>query len=81
MPAERGPRAGARTGRRRSRAARWRRKAWPSGRSTRASSGSLDGGLELEQQVFVEVFHTIDSRIGVESFREHGPGKANFTGG
>ena len=41
---------------------------------------SLDDGLELEQQIFVEVFHTQDSRIGVESFREHGPGKANFTG-
>ena len=41
---------------------------------------TLEGGLELEQQVFVEVFHTQDSRIGVESFREHGPGKANFTG-
>jgi hypothetical protein len=26
------------------------------------------------------VFHTQDSRLGVESFREHGPGKANFTG-
>jgi enoyl-CoA hydratase/carnithine racemase len=43
--------------------------------------GSLEAGLDLEQQVFVEVFHTTDSRIGVESFREHGPGKANFTGG
>jgi enoyl-CoA hydratase len=44
-------------------------------------SGSLDAGLDLEQQVFVEVFHTRDSRVGVESFLEHGPGKANFTGG
>jgi len=42
---------------------------------------SLDAGLDLEQQVFVEVFHTRDSRIGVESFLEHGPGQAEFTGG
>jgi enoyl-CoA hydratase len=41
---------------------------------------TLDDGLGLEQEVFVEVFHTVDSRIGVESFREHGPGKATFTG-
>jgi len=42
--------------------------------------GPLDAGIELEQQVFVEVFHTHDSRIGIESFREHGAGKATFTG-
>jgi enoyl-CoA hydratase/carnithine racemase len=41
---------------------------------------TLDGGLQLEQQLFVEVFTTEDSRIGVASFREHGPGKATFTG-
>ena len=29
---------------------------------------------------FVEVFHTDDSRTGVASFLEHGPGKATFTG-
>jgi enoyl-CoA hydratase len=44
-------------------------------------NGSLEAGLDLEQQVFVEVFHTRDSRIGIDSFREHGPGQANFTGG
>jgi enoyl-CoA hydratase len=43
--------------------------------------GSLPAGLELEQQAFVEVFHTRDSRIGVESFLESGPGHATFTGG
>jgi enoyl-CoA hydratase/carnithine racemase len=42
---------------------------------------SLPAALELEQRLFVEVFHTQDSRIGVDSFREHGPGKATFTGG
>jgi enoyl-CoA hydratase len=41
---------------------------------------TLDGGLDLEQQLFAEVFATEDARVGVESFREHGPGKATFTG-
>jgi enoyl-CoA hydratase len=41
---------------------------------------SLDGGLDLEQQLFVEVFRTEDARVGVASFQEHGPGKATFTG-
>lgn len=42
--------------------------------------GPLADGLALEQELFVEVFGTDDARIGVESFREHGPGKATFTG-
>ena len=42
--------------------------------------GSLAVGLELEQDAFVEVFATDDSRIGVASFLENGPGKAQFTG-
>ena len=33
-----------------------------------------------EQAAFVEVFRTDDSRTGVASFLEHGPGKATFTG-
>jgi enoyl-CoA hydratase len=41
---------------------------------------TLNGGLDLEQQLFVEVFATDDARIGVESFLEHGPGEARFTG-
>ncbi len=41
---------------------------------------TLGGGLDLEQQLFAQVFETDDARIGVESFREHGPGKARFTG-
>ena len=41
---------------------------------------TLNGGLDLEQQLFVEVFGTDDSQIGVQSFLEHGPGKATFTG-
>ena len=42
--------------------------------------GRLADGLELEQQLFGEVFATEDSQIGVKSFLEHGPGKATFTG-
>jgi enoyl-CoA hydratase len=41
---------------------------------------TLNGGLDLEQQLFVEVFATDDARIGVQSFLEHGPGQATFTG-
>jgi enoyl-CoA hydratase len=41
---------------------------------------SLAAGLDLEQQLFVEVFGTDDARLGVESFRANGPGKARFTG-
>ncbi len=41
----------------------------------------LADGLRLEQELFVESFTTADSQIGVASFREHGPGKADFTGG
>jgi enoyl-CoA hydratase len=40
----------------------------------------LNGGLDLEQQLFAEVFATEDARIGVQSFLEHGPGKATFSG-
>jgi enoyl-CoA hydratase len=41
---------------------------------------TLNGGLDLEQQLFVEVFATDDATIGVESFLAEGPGKATFTG-
>ncbi len=40
----------------------------------------LHDGLLLERRLFTEVFHTDDSRIGVRSFLEHGPGRAEFTG-
>ncbi len=43
-------------------------------------SSTLAAGLAAERAAFVEVFHTDDSQIGVASFREHGPGKASFTG-
>ena len=41
---------------------------------------TLNGGLDLEQQLFAEVFTTEDARIGVQSFLESGPGNAEFIG-
>jgi enoyl-CoA hydratase len=46
----------------------------------RGLEGPLDAGLALEQDLFAAVFATEDARIGVASFLEHGPGKANFVG-
>jgi enoyl-CoA hydratase/carnithine racemase len=46
----------------------------------RGLEGPLDAGLALEQDLFAEVFATEDARIGVASFLEHGPGKADFVG-
>ncbi|MGI9645828.1 MAG: enoyl-CoA hydratase/isomerase family protein [Ilumatobacteraceae bacterium] len=43
-------------------------------------STSLSDGLRIEQEAFIESFRTDDSQIGVKSFLEHGPGKAEFTG-
>jgi enoyl-CoA hydratase len=43
-------------------------------------STTLADGLRLEREAFVEVFRTDDSQIGVRSFLEHGPGRAEFTG-
>jgi enoyl-CoA hydratase len=48
-----------------------------------AIDGGLDGdlgsGLRLESQLFASIFATEDARIGMQSFIEHGPGKAVFT--
>jgi enoyl-CoA hydratase/carnithine racemase len=41
---------------------------------------TLAEGLALERDLFVDVFHTEDSQVGVKSFLEEGPGKATFTG-
>jgi enoyl-CoA hydratase/carnithine racemase len=41
-------------------------------------AGPLEAGLRLEQDAFVEVFATDEATIGVRSFLEHGPGKADF---
>ena len=40
----------------------------------------LDAGLAIERRLFQDVVETDDSRVGVASFLEHGPGKAAFTG-
>ena len=40
----------------------------------------LPDGMAVERKRFVDVFRTEDSQIGVKSFLEHGPGKAEFTG-
>jgi enoyl-CoA hydratase/carnithine racemase len=42
--------------------------------------GTLDEGLALEQRLFVESFRTEDATVGIRSYLEHGPGKAEFTG-
>jgi enoyl-CoA hydratase/carnithine racemase len=43
-------------------------------------STSLADALALERSAFEAVFRTDDSAIGVASFLEHGPGRAEFTG-
>ena len=43
-------------------------------------AGPLAGGLSLERDLFVESFRTEDAGIGVRSFLERGPGKADFVG-
>ncbi len=40
----------------------------------------LDSGLAIERQQFAALFATDDRRIGMTSFVENGPGKAEFTG-
>ena len=40
----------------------------------------LDRGIEIERQQFAALFATEDRRVGMESFLEHGPGKARFPG-
>ena len=41
----------------------------------------LDTGLEIERQQFAGLFATQDRTIGMKSFVENGPGKAEFVGG
>jgi enoyl-CoA hydratase/carnithine racemase len=40
----------------------------------------MPNALDAEAEAFVEVFGTEDAQTGVQSFREHGPGKARFSG-
>nr|WP_293768324.1 enoyl-CoA hydratase-related protein [Sporichthya sp.] len=54
----------------------------------RAAKVAVDQGLELdlaaglavERMVFAPLFATEDTKIGMRSFVENGPGKAKFTG-
>ena len=54
----------------------------------RGGEGAIDGGLDtdlrtgldLEADLFAALFATDDRRIGMTSFVENGPGKAEFTG-
>jgi len=54
------------------------------GLAKRAIDRGLDGplaeGLDGEADAFVEVFATHDADVGIRSFLEHGPGKAEFSG-
>jgi enoyl-CoA hydratase len=43
-------------------------------------SRTLPEGLTWEQDLFADVFATDDATTGVQSFLEHGPGKATFSG-
>jgi enoyl-CoA hydratase/carnithine racemase len=40
----------------------------------------LDDGLEIERLHFTGLFATEDARSGLQSFLDHGPGKATFSG-
>ncbi len=41
---------------------------------------TIGEGLEIETDLFAEVFETEDAATGIESFLEHGPGNADFAG-
>ncbi len=47
----------------------------------RGSEVDLDTGLAIESQQFAAMFATQDRGIGMRSFIENGPGKADFIGG
>src|SRR5690606_27000407 len=40
----------------------------------------LESGLQIERMLFASLFATQDQKTGMESFIEHGPGKATFSG-
>ena len=54
------------------------------GMAKRAIDAGIDrplaSGLDIEAELFVQVFETTDARNGVDSFRANGPGKAHFSG-
>ncbi len=47
----------------------------------RGSEVDIETGLEIERQQFAALFATEDRTIGMRSFIEKGPGKADFIGG
>lgn len=47
---------------------------------TRGLRTDLQNGLVIERELFVNLFSTEDQKIGMRSFIEDGPGKAEFTG-
>ncbi|RJQ69951.1 enoyl-CoA hydratase/isomerase family protein [Pseudonocardiaceae bacterium YIM PH 21723] len=57
-------------------------------RALAAAKGAIDGGLDgdlasglkLESHLFAALFATEDQKIGMQSFVDNGPGKANFVG-
>jgi enoyl-CoA hydratase len=46
----------------------------------RGLAGDLAAGLAIERHQFAAVFATEDARVGMTSFLENGPGKAEFVG-
>jgi enoyl-CoA hydratase/carnithine racemase len=46
----------------------------------RGVESSLESGLSVELSAFAQSFSTEDSKIGISSFFENGPGKAVFVG-
>jgi enoyl-CoA hydratase/carnithine racemase len=46
----------------------------------RGSEVDLETGLEIERQQFAALFATEDRTIGMRSFIDNGPGKAEFQG-
>ena len=47
----------------------------------RGSEVDIETGLEIERQQFAALFATRDRGIGMQSFIDNGPGKADFIGG
>jgi enoyl-CoA hydratase/carnithine racemase len=45
-----------------------------------AAVTALADGLNDESRAFTSVFATNDARVGIDSFLEHGPGRARFSG-
>ena len=46
----------------------------------RGMQTDIDNGMVIEREVFVSLFSTADQKIGMHSFLQKGPGKADFSG-